>query len=137
MKKLMKNVIVFVLVIFISIVSISCCCLTETAKADLHYKFQHVAVNMNKCCSAPKDNSGPEKHKECDCEKVEGVLFYGLFDSYDTRISFVICSDKGFFASVQSIISRMENTQNHVFRIPDQIVKNDPPVYLQDSVLRI
>ncbi|MBU0469084.1 MAG: metal-sensing transcriptional repressor [Candidatus Omnitrophica bacterium] len=128
---------VFVLVLFLSFVSIFCCCLTDTAKAELHYKAEQVEADGNRCCSPKTNNSDSKKHKECDCEKVAGILVNeGLYIS-NFRSSFIICSAKTVSLSAQEIISSMEDMHNHVFRVSNQIVKNDPPIYLLDSVLRI
>ena len=137
MVRSMKKMTVFVLILFLSFVSVFCCCLTGIAKAELHYKTGQNGTDGNKCCSAKTNKADSKEHKECGCEKVAGILADEGFSISNFRSSSVSFSDKTLSLSVQAIISNTEFMNKHYFMISYLLVKSDPPIYLQNAVLRI
>lgn len=137
MKKFAKKITASVLVLFLFLVSIFCCCLTGTAQAGLHYKAEQGKLDGSRCCPDKTKNADSENNQECKREKVAEILTIKGFNISQVMDSLGRLLDKTFSFSGKASVSGKEFAQNHVLRASTQVVKSDPPIYLQDSILRL
>lgn len=137
MKKFAKKIIASVLILFFFLSAIFCCCLTGTAQAGMNHKAEQGNVDGSRCCPDKTKNADSEKIHECKCEKVAEILVIKGFNLSKVVDSLRQLLDRPLSFSGKTSVSDHGFAQNHILRASIQVVKSDPPIYLQDSVLRL
>ena len=142
MKKFYQKIIIVTLIVVVSFASILCCCLTGKAQADIlspnsDQIAKHDKGNGDNCHSSKSQEADSKNSQQCECENVIAILAtegFNLPDFVDFVGRFL-----GRALSSFDRISRFDRklAQNHILRTSTQVVKSDPPIYLQDSVLRL
>ena len=137
MRNFTKKITAAVLILFLALVHLFCCCLTGTAQAGTRYKVEQGKIDGRQCCPDKTKNADSDKTQECKCEKaaeISAIKGFNLSKVMDYPGQF---SDRAISFSGQTNISDCGFAPNYSPRASTQIVKSDPPIYLQDSVLRL
>ena len=138
MKKYEKKIMLPILILFFSLGSIFCCCLTSSSQVGRFLKVERSATSQNHCC--PRKTTHKDDYdngEECQCEKVATIFSSKEFKLTNIRNDNCRFLERNFsfFEKAEKFNQRV--TKKHVLQLSFQFFRSDPLIYLQDCILRI